>query len=501
MGSSAGADAALSWRSRLTLLLLLGLLGLALLAGVFARWHTLADRPLAVDEYYMVRSTEFILERGVPSFPSGGYYTRGLPLQYFMAGAATLFGPTHLSYRLPTFFFSILSIVLAYWYVRRFTPVPVSLAVALALLVSSWHIEFAGFARMYALFQCIVLLFLIAVDDAFFSGNWRRRYLPHGLAVLASLTHAIGITLIPMLFLPLVAGGPPGFRTWSERLRFGTAGLVTGLMCLGLIRGDYYVRGAGVENPLPAGYTGSAGSAFNLPVFPFWSLAGDPLTSMLLVSGLSVLALGLIWLFRRRELAAIDVWLVALMAASVAHLFALAAIAFLVLLLRYDLLEPRRHSRRVYFMLAIAVLGGVAWLGYSIAFPEALWLAAVGRWDLSEAGFLKSLWTVFFGWPDIYRSTLRPFLAEMPLTGLLVVIASAIVLLAHRHDPLSSSAAPALGDPGGDPRALRRGQHRIQPPPLLVSSLPGDALRDRVSDRPRGQSASSQAAAARDARG
>jgi hypothetical protein len=437
MRSSAGADAALSWRSRPALLLLLGLLGLALVAGVVARWHTLADRPLAVDEYYMVRSTEFILERGVPSFPSGGYYTRGLPLQYFMAGAVNLFGSTHLSYRLPTFFFSIFSIVLAYRYARRFTPAPVSLAVALALLVSSWHIEFAGFARMYALFQCIVLLFLIAVDDAFFSGNWRRRYLPHGLAVLASLTHAIGITLIPMLFLPLVAGGPSGgFRNWSERLRFGTAGLVTGLVCLSLIRGDFRV--AGVENPLPAGYTGSAGSAFHLPVFPFWSLAGDPLTSMLLVSGLAVFALGLIWLFKRRELAAVDVWLVALMATSVAHLFVLAAIAFLVLLFRYDLLEPRRHSRRVYFMLAIAVLGGVAWLGYSIAFPEALRSAAAGRWDLSEAGFLKSLWTVFFGWPDIYLYTLRPFVAEMPLMGLLVVIASAIVLLGHRHDPLSS---------------------------------------------------------------
>jgi hypothetical protein len=435
MVSSAWPDAALVWRSRLGLLLL-GLLGVALVAGVVARWYTLADRPLAVDEYYMVRSTEFILERGVPSFPSGGYYTRGLPLQYLMAGAAKLFGPTHLSYRLPGFLFSILSVFLAYCYARRFTPVPVSVGVALALLVSSWHIEFAGFARMYALFQCVVLLFLIAVDDAFFCGNWRRRYLPHGLALFACLGHAIGITLTPLLFLPLVAGGPPGgFRSWSERLRFGAAGVATTLLCLGFILSD--LRNFGVENLLPPGYPESAGSPFNLPAFPFWSLDGDPVTSMILLVGLAVLMLGLVRLFKRRDLSAVDVWLGALVAFSVAHLLMLAAICLLVLLLRFDLHEPRQHPRYAYVMLAIAVLAGVGWLVYGIAFPDALRSPAVAaRWDLSEAGFLKSMWTVFFGWPDVYRYTFRPFWVEMPLLGLLLVIALIVVLIEHRHDPL-----------------------------------------------------------------
>ena len=433
----AEADEPMVLRSRLTLILL-GLLGLALVAGVVARWHTLADRPLAVDEYYMVRSVEFVLDRGVPAFPSGGYYVRGLPLQYLMAGAATAFGPTHLSYRLPTFLFSLLSIALAYWYARRFVSVPVSLAVAIVLLVSSWHIEFAGFARMYALFQCIVLLFLIAVDDAFFSGNWRRRYLPHGLALLACLTHAIGITLIPLLFLPLLAGGPPGgWQTWSGRLRFAAVGLITGLLCLALIRSDS--RNSGVETPLPPGYPVAAEGSFNLPVSPFWSLPGDPLASMILVAGLAALVLSLIWLFRGRDFSIVDVWLVVLVASASLHLFVPAAIALLVLLLRYDLLEPQRHPRRAYVMLIAALVVGMAWLGYGIASGEALRTPAVAaRWDLAEAGLLKSLWTVFFGWPDVYQYTLRPLLLEMPLVGILLVIALAVMLIAQRRDPLSS---------------------------------------------------------------
>jgi hypothetical protein len=51
---------------------------------------------------------------------------------------------------------------------------------------------------------------------------------------------------------------------------------------------------------------------------------------------------------------------------------------------------------------------------------------------------LKSLWTVFFGWPDVYQYTLRPVLLEMSLVGILLVIALAVVLIAQRRDPLAS---------------------------------------------------------------
>jgi hypothetical protein len=424
--------------ARLTLLLL-GLLGLALIVGLVARWQILPDRPLAVDEYYMVRSTEFVLEHGVPSFPTGGYYTRALPLQYLMAGAARLFGETPLSYRLPAFLASLLSIVLAYWYARRFMPVPVSLAVALALLVSSWHIEFAGFARMYTLFQCIVLVFLIVLDDAYFRGVWRRRYLPHGLAVLACLTHAIGITLTPLLFLPLVTGGPPGgFRSWPERLRFAAAGLVTTGLCLIFLSTNF--RGLGVENPLPDDYGGGGGrSSFNLPLFPFWSLLDDPLVLLILVAGICALGLALAWTFMRRRPGAVDLWLVALLVCSAAHLFTLAAIVFFVLVLRYDLHRPSLHPVRVYGILALAVLVGVGWLGLALALPEALQTPAfVAGWELSDSGRLKALWTFFFGWPDVYRYTIQPFLIEMPVLGLLLAGALVIVLVAQRHQPLAT---------------------------------------------------------------
>jgi hypothetical protein len=34
------------------------------------------------DEYYSVTGVQYILEKGVPVFPTGGYYLRAWPLQY-----------------------------------------------------------------------------------------------------------------------------------------------------------------------------------------------------------------------------------------------------------------------------------------------------------------------------------------------------------------------------------------------------------------------------------
>src|ERR1700730_15020945 len=64
-------------------------LGAALCAfvlGVFARFKSLAAAPLAVDEYFIVRSVQNLLHHGLPLFDCGGAYTRALALQYLSAG-------------------------------------------------------------------------------------------------------------------------------------------------------------------------------------------------------------------------------------------------------------------------------------------------------------------------------------------------------------------------------------------------------------------------------
>ena len=67
--------------------------------GLWARFAGLGDRPLAVDEYYFLVSIESILTDGLPELPGGGYYVRGILIQYLTAGAIAASGDTMLGLR------------------------------------------------------------------------------------------------------------------------------------------------------------------------------------------------------------------------------------------------------------------------------------------------------------------------------------------------------------------------------------------------------------------
>jgi hypothetical protein len=64
----------------------LGLLTAAcVIAGTVARFKGLGRWPLAIDEYYFAQSVQNVLHSGLPEYPCGGLYVRGLLLQYAAA--------------------------------------------------------------------------------------------------------------------------------------------------------------------------------------------------------------------------------------------------------------------------------------------------------------------------------------------------------------------------------------------------------------------------------
>jgi len=69
---------------QILILLLTVLIGLAIRLKGLGKW------PLAVDEYYIIKSVENILQKGIPEWSSGGLYLRGLIFQYMIAGLLIL---------------------------------------------------------------------------------------------------------------------------------------------------------------------------------------------------------------------------------------------------------------------------------------------------------------------------------------------------------------------------------------------------------------------------
>jgi Dolichyl-phosphate-mannose-protein mannosyltransferase len=424
------------WQSRALLVLLLLVAGAF---GVYARLDGFGTRSLAIDEYYSARSAEFILQTGLPAYPGGGYYFRGPLLHYLMAASAWYFGTTEFAFRLPALIFNLLSIPLAYLYARRFLSVPVATAIVVALLLSSWHVEFARFGRMYAPFQFTTLLFLLTVDITYFGGKWKWRYLPHVTYVLAVLTHELGVLLAPLLFLPLLLNGER-FPSWRNRVAFGVISLGIALLGYVLIEIDGYA--GGVINPFPTDYVNPFPGGMVQPAFPFWPADIDPWSYLLVLGALLLSGSALALLIYRHDSQSgiAVVGMLALGLFSLAHLLTLYALAVVVLLFRFRAHRVGRYARAVRFALAVTLAVAAGWLIYGLLVPDRLVAPPVTPTaEASEVFRLaRALQLTFFSWPDLYRQMLRPFLLQLPVIGLLAAVALIYVAVFELPAPLPS---------------------------------------------------------------
>ena len=413
----------------------------------FARLHDLGGAPLGDDEYYTTRSVEWILATGLPSIPDGGYYIRGPLFQYAAAAAAQVFGPDAFAYRLPSALGGLLAGLLAFVYARRFTCVVGAAAVAAAVLLSSWEIEFSRLIRFYILFQCALLLFLIAVDKAYFEVRPAWRYAPHGALLLAIFTHELTLLFLPLLFVPLFPQLTNlRFEGQPAWLRYAAISLLSALLIFGLH--DYLgsLRGHGLEARLPEGYAGAlrSGGRFATPALPFFRLFRSPLAHLAAIGLLgAALALGFAALNQRRgsRPAPADLLLALALLASLFHLFAAVALILALAFARYRLwaLVTSSAARRI-------MLGGIfgvmaAWLLVAAWSPEILVnQEVIDRWGITDpstfGAIVRGFWSAFFGWPDFYRSTLRPFATELPELGLAFVLAMVWFVATRFRDPL-----------------------------------------------------------------
>jgi len=168
------------------------LVGLALLirAPGLGKWCVTSD------EYFLSQSVSFIQQSGIPKFPSGGYYTRGILYQYMMAIPVEYFQNREFALRLLPLLFGVLTISMVYIFCRSMLPVLPSFLCSLLLLFSSWHIEFSRFARFYTAFQFIFFVFLYSLYSK------KSPYILWAIAFLAIFIYE-GSIFLPFLLLTL----------------------------------------------------------------------------------------------------------------------------------------------------------------------------------------------------------------------------------------------------------------------------------------------------------
>ena len=212
-----------------------------------------------------------------------------------------------------------------------------------------------------------------------------------------------------------------------------------------MIAGAGILRDHGVVDRHPPGYDHPArlGGALATPVFPFFDLLPSPILQLAAV-GLIAAALVAAFLCARRagarRLEWPDLLLALALLAGLSHLFAALALLLGFAFARYDLWRLGAQPLRRIVLLGATLTAVLGWLTLAAMEPGRLVDAAVvARWDVPDPGtlgaFLRGLWSTFFGWPDFYRSTLRPFATEVPELGLAVLAALGWFVIAHRHAP------------------------------------------------------------------
>ena len=219
------------------LLILFFALAMLVRAPGLGRWC------LAVDEFYFSKAVSFILEKGLPMFPGGGYYTRGIGLQYLTTLPVSLIGNPELAVRIVPLLFGCMTIPLFFLFCRKFMGEGESILCTIILLLSSWHIELSRFARMYMPFQFFFFLFLYHVHSGFRENMPRHRLAAWIVATLTVFVYE-GSVIPALLLAALVLTGDAG-KTKKDLALF--TALFLGLLALNLAANLPDYRSMGVS--------------------------------------------------------------------------------------------------------------------------------------------------------------------------------------------------------------------------------------------------------------
>lgn len=190
--------------------------------SLLLRFHDLGRWGFATDEYYLSQSVSFILERGLPSFSTGGFYVRGIGLQYIMAVPMALLENRELAARLVPAICGSLTVPVLYVVARKFMGRTPAVICAATLMFSSWQIEISRFARMYAPFQLLFLAFFATYYRGFWEDNARCRKWTWAIAFLSILVYE-GSVFMPLLLGLTLFRAPDVLSRRNVRLGFGVA--------------------------------------------------------------------------------------------------------------------------------------------------------------------------------------------------------------------------------------------------------------------------------------
>lgn len=257
-----GLISALQNHKNRKLYLVLAVTALIALGAILRLW-LLGTMSFWVDEAISTLAARGYQQTGQPLLPSGLAYNRALPHVIVVAGFLSWFGDTETAARLPSVFFGIFSIGLVFLTGLALGKKTEGMIAAIFMTFNMWFIIISREARMYSMFQSLLLLSILFFVAAYMDETFGKKrslalrgisgVLGIGSFFLAYQTHKLALTILPgiatfIIILTLVAKSFQ--RTTSSRWwinKHSISLLISLIIAIAL----YFVAGVKISSAFP----------------------------------------------------------------------------------------------------------------------------------------------------------------------------------------------------------------------------------------------------------
>lgn len=405
--------------------------------GIYFRLIGLAAWPLATDEYYLFRSITFITESGLPAFPCGGYYSRGLLSQYLTAPLLVAGMSPELALRLIPVLTSLAALAAAGWLAFKVGGLRLMSAILVIMSLSTWEIEMSRFGRMYAPFQAIFLFYLYQVYRLLIDADEKRWRWLFVLSIVAPFVWEGGV-LLPIANILVMLMRQCRWRP------IDVVGAVVVLFGAILFLGtDFRFMGQAVQTEtamaaMSPGVLGRLTSVFPLPVLDIVSTRSG---AVFVLAGAVALAWGF---YQSRPIISNAHATIAMLAVAVSTVIGQLLLAVLLLvgamLAGWLTIANLRERAQIRLLVVVALIAS-AWAIYAIA---ATYVSGTFTVAKSLMSFPEPLYSLVYPWFEVMPIiTLLVFSGTVALTigvllndrsdaglrGLLVIVIAAVTVV------------------------------------------------------------------------
>ncbi len=417
-------------------------LAITVLIGSYFRLKGLGKWPLALDEFYIIRSVQNIFKYGLPQFDAGGYYPRGILYQYLIAALWSAGLKAEFAGRIIPVVTNLLAFPALYKLGKKISGKTLATVLVVFFSFSLWEVEFARFARMYSPFQTIFIwylynFYLLLFENKKSAFNWML-----GLSFISIFVYEASIFLVIMNFLPFLWDFEnkkftfPSFNKIFREINFGKL-VIAGII---FIAAYFYLsfdfRTYNQTNLLPPelkDYFANLPqqSKFRLPMVLMFSLPNGTIWKILNILPVAIILFIALKIVKTKDFSLENkISIIIILIFSLLNLYGMAIVFGIMFAMMGWLNFKNLNKKIIYPVIAVIGFTFVYWSFYALFNTSWHQYLPKGKFEGTLVN-LKILWKQFLNYPNFYEMFVifRNVLPKLTYTGILLLVAGVIVLL------------------------------------------------------------------------